>query len=203
MSTATRSISSYGYCNKHLRIRHRSNPPILIPCHVPRFSTSKLGCSFSENQLLYLSSTNRRVRTGCNTKTETNASNNVQPGSPVPPKQPLSTWINCARWTLSIILSAWKNKLDQLLRIEGEVKSAIDMLGKAGEGVEEIIEAVEDKLPDGSKLKRVALVIENAAKEIIKYAQLASAFFQKIIKVEQEVEDIIDPITDEVKDMDK
>ncbi|CAH2051891.1 unnamed protein product [Thlaspi arvense] len=126
------------------------------------------------------------------------------------PKQ----WFNFPSWgrwaigsAISLVLSFWNNKrIQKLKQIEGEAELAVEgveavaeMVEKVASATEKLAEEVTEKLPEKSKLKQAALVLENISKVAAHEAHTTQEFLHKVEKVTQDLDDLeamIEPLVD-------
>ncbi|KAG1334599.1 hypothetical protein COCNU_03G007180 [Cocos nucifera] len=190
-----RSLASYWRRNIHLLDRHGSHPHDLM--HVSRLqwtavADQRRNCSGDQHA-------------GAKSKIGENVARESFRTS-TPPRSPFS-W---ARWAfgsiLALILPFWQNKWMTLLRIEGEVEMAADIVENAAEMVEKVATVTEkvssqvaDRLPEDGKLKNAALLVENVAKEAAEEAHLAKDIIHKVDELKNDVEMLLEPILETEK----
>ncbi|XP_021740282.1 uncharacterized protein LOC110706641 isoform X2 [Chenopodium quinoa] len=116
------------------------------------------------------------------------------PSSPTPAGFPgRKGWIAGA--VLALLLSFLKDKWGPLFLLRKEVDQRLQTVEDVAEGLEKLADKVEhmaedigEKLPEGSSLKRVATLIEDAAEKVELAAHLTDTAIDKI----QELEDQVD-----------
>ncbi|ESQ51122.1 hypothetical protein EUTSA_v10022863mg [Eutrema salsugineum] len=119
-----------------------------------------------------------------------NGSNNSKFQSS-PPKP----WLNVPSWgrwligsTISLVLSFWNNKrMQKLKRIDGEAELAVEGVEAVAEMVEKVATATEtmaeemtEKLPEKSKFKQMALVLEHISEVAAHEAHITEDFLHKV-----------------------
>ncbi|KFK39953.1 hypothetical protein AALP_AA3G310800 [Arabis alpina] len=129
-----------------------------------------------------------------------NGSNNAKM-QPSPPNR----WFNFPSWgrwvigsAISLVLSFWNNqRIQKLKRIEGEaelvvegVEAVAEMVEKVATATDEMAEEMEEKLPEKSKLKQVALVLEHISEAAAHEAHVTQEFLHKVEKVTQDIDDL-------------
>ncbi|PIM98816.1 hypothetical protein CDL12_28698 [Handroanthus impetiginosus] len=133
----------------------------------------------------------------------------VQPAVPAPPKFGFSNWV---KWllgsVLSLLLPFWKNKWDYLLTFEGKAEKVVEEVDVVTEVVEKVattadkaLAEVANQLPDNSKLKEVAQVMERASRVAAQDAQLIDNVIHKVGDVKQDLEDLetmVEPIVEKI-----
>ncbi|CAK9313047.1 unnamed protein product [Citrullus colocynthis] len=75
--------------------------------------------------------------------------------------------------------------------MEKVVEDVAEMVETAGERVDKVAEEIGEHLPEGSKLQKAALFVENAAERIAKDADLAGDIIEKIEAAENELSSFI------------
>ncbi|XP_010518257.1 PREDICTED: uncharacterized protein LOC104793566 isoform X1 [Camelina sativa] len=129
---------------------------------------------------------------------------NVSNDSKMQPSPP-SQWFNFPSWgrwvigsAMSLVLSFWNNKrIQKLKRIEVEaglvvegVEAVAEMVEKVATATDEMAEAMAEKLPEKSKMKQVALVLEHISEVAAHEAHLTQDFLHKVEKVTQDLDDL-------------
>ncbi|CAA7038115.1 unnamed protein product [Microthlaspi erraticum] len=140
-----------------------------------------------------------------------NGSNNSKM-QPSPPNSWFS-WPSWGRWVIgsviSLMLSFWNNeRIQKLKRIEGEAELAVEgveavaeMVEKVATATDEMAEEMAEKLPEKSKLKQVALVLEHISEVAAHEAHITKDFLHKVEKVTQDLDDLeamIEPLVDKI-----
>ncbi|KAK1370865.1 hypothetical protein POM88_036957 [Heracleum sosnowskyi] len=131
----------------------------------------------------------------------------MQPGTPIPSGNPSGT--NWKGWVvgllLSIVLPFYRTKLTSFLALKKEVETVVDtaeiildVVEKVAEEVVEIADILEEKLPEGGKMKNAIERVETVAREIAKDADLLEDLLQKVEKAEKEVGNMIEPVIDQI-----
>ena len=91
----------------------------------------------------------------------------------------------------------------KILRIEGEVEKDVETVAEAVEAVAKVTEKiaadVADAIPGDGRLKQVALEVEHIAEEVAKDADQAEAFLHKVDQIKEEIEELIEPLTEKTK----
>ncbi|KAJ8433801.1 hypothetical protein Cgig2_025964 [Carnegiea gigantea] len=122
------------------------------------------------------------------------ANDSAQPAPPPPPtapSDPSPTPTGRKEWIAGIMItlllpflkSKWgplllfKDKFDTELQ---KVDAAVEAVENVAEGVEKAAEDLAEKLPNGSRLKNAADVVEHAAEKVAKDAHLADAAIHKV-----------------------
>ncbi|VVA99180.1 unnamed protein product [Arabis nemorensis] len=134
-----------------------------------------------------------------------NAGNNhISNGSKMQPSPP-NRWFNFPSWgrwvigsAISLVLSFWNNeRMQKLKRIEGEaelvvegVEAVAEMVEKVATATDEMAEEMAEKLPEKSKLKQVALVLEHVSEAAAHEAHVTQDFLHKVEKVTQDMDDL-------------
>ncbi|KAM7520809.1 hypothetical protein LguiB_019771 [Lonicera macranthoides] len=85
-------------------------------------------------------------------------------------------------------LLKWTKELEAA---EERVEEMAEAIEKVAVEVEKVAEDVAENLPEGGRFKVAVTFVENAAKEVIKDADLVEEFIHKVEEVEKEVESII------------
>ncbi|XP_073261855.1 uncharacterized protein [Populus alba] len=142
-------------------------------------TVSKIGQGLSMHQGLQLivASSNKWRRSHFNMT----MSDKVVPPVPNPPGSNFPAW---AKWILGSILSVflpfWKQKREELKRMEDEVEHVAEEIEKVAAVAEKVSEAVAEVLPENGKLKETALLIEHVTKATAYDAKLTQDFVHKI-----------------------
>ncbi|KAG6741480.1 hypothetical protein POTOM_054740 [Populus tomentosa] len=136
-------------------------------------------------------------------------SDEVVPPVPNPPGSNFPTW---AKWILGSILSVflpfWKQKGEELKRIEGEAEIIVDEVEHVAEEIEKVAtvaekvsEEVAEVLPENGKLKETALLIEHVTKAAAYDAKLTQDFIHKVDAVKHDIDDLkimVDPVIEKI-----
>lgn len=141
------------------------------------------------------------------------------PPTPTPSPQPPSrgrftNWVRLVFGSvISILVAFWMPKWTSFLKIRGkaevvmhEIEQAAEVVEKVATVVEKVSEEVADNLPNDSKLKEAASIVEHISKEAAKDALIAQEIIHKIDDAEQDLEDvgeIIEPIIENIVHTDK
>ncbi|KAF6170286.1 hypothetical protein GIB67_042976 [Kingdonia uniflora] len=134
-------------------------------------------------------------------KMDMNAVNNVIPGgAPLPSGSPFPGWSNWMLLTLiPMILPFFKSKWGPLLLLKQradtilqEVEDMAELVEDAARKVDRIADDVTEKLPEGSKLKKVISMVDHVVEDTIKVADLAEEIIDRVQDVEQKVETLIE-----------
>ncbi|KAM7479006.1 hypothetical protein LguiA_027219 [Lonicera macranthoides] len=130
----------------------------------------------------------------------------IQP-APAPPRPSFPVWLT---WVLGSLLSfflpSWKQKLDNLLLLEGKVEKIVEEVETVAEEVEKVATISEkvsadvaDKLSNNTRLKEAALTIEHLSNVTAKDAQLTNDFLHKVGDLEEDLKElktIVEPVFD-------
>lgn len=127
---------------------------------------------------------------------------------------PPNPWFNLPSWgrwvigsAISVVLSFWNNnRMQKLKRIKADAELAVEgmeavaeMVEKVATATEEMAEVMEKNLPEQSKLKQVAVVLEHISEVAAHEAHLTQDFLHKVEEVAQdldELEAMIEPLVD-------
>ncbi|KAI3952427.1 hypothetical protein MKX01_005294 [Papaver californicum] len=133
---------------------------------------------------------------------ELNAIENLPAGTPTPtpPGPPNRGWFNWILWTvIPMLFPFFKSKTSPLALLRQTVDTVVNIVDDAAEVLEDAAEEVvkitdefEDKLPEGSVLKKAMGSIHEVAEEAIKVADLAEDLIDKGEALEQKIEDSIE-----------
>ncbi|XP_037443108.1 uncharacterized protein LOC119311563 [Triticum dicoccoides] len=123
------------------------------------------------------------------------------------PAAGFSTWARLAIGsTVAIAAPFLHSKSASILRIGNEVEMVKDAAETAAEVVEEVATAAErvssevaGHLPEDGRLRRAAVAVEHASKEVAEEAHLARDIIHKVDEIEEDVKAIIEPIMDHGK----
>ncbi|KAL8536223.1 hypothetical protein ACS0TY_011742 [Phlomoides rotata] len=133
----------------------------------------------------------------------------VQQTTPFPSKFVFSKWMKRVLGSLVLVLLPfWKNKWDTLLTLEGEaekvveeVEVVVEVVEKVATTAEKVAEVVEKQLPNNSKIKEAAQVVEHVSSVAAHNVQLIQNLINKVDDVKQDVEElekIVEPIVDKM-----
>ncbi|CAJ1936104.1 unnamed protein product [Sphenostylis stenocarpa] len=138
----------------------------------------------------------------------------LQSEAPAPASKSFSFsyWL---RWVLGMVLSLllpfWKPYWKQLQRIEGEAEFVVEeaeavakVVEKVATVAEKVSEDVAEMLPEDGKLRKAALVVERASKEVAHDAQLTEQFIHKVEELKNDLDDIeafVEPVIDKIVKM--
>ncbi|XP_065881484.1 uncharacterized protein [Euphorbia lathyris] len=110
----------------------------------------------------------------------------VDPGSVVPPDPssiPWKFWI--VGMLITAILPFW-NKFWPLTKLKDRVDSIVENVEEVAEGIENVAEGIDkvaeelaDHLPEGGRLQKAAMFVEDAAEQAAKNAHLLDQFIDK------------------------
>ncbi|KAL0733079.1 hypothetical protein Bca4012_009289 [Brassica carinata] len=127
---------------------------------------------------------------------------------------PPNPWFNLSSWgrwvigsVISLVLSFWNNnRMQKLKRIKGEaelvvegIEAVAEMVEKVATASEDMAEEMEKNLPEQSKLKQAAVVLEHISEVAAHEAHLTLDLLHKVEKVAQdldELEAMIEPLVD-------
>nr|XP_043627155.1 uncharacterized protein LOC122598635 [Erigeron canadensis]XP_043627156.1 uncharacterized protein LOC122598635 [Erigeron canadensis] len=103
------------------------------------------------------------------------------------------------------MFSVWKQKWDNMLRLEGKVEEVVREAEEVAEVVEKVASKTEklsaevaEKLDNG-ELKHAALIVEHASSVIAKEAQITESFIHKVGHLKQDLMDLetmVEPVID-------
>ncbi|THU62943.1 hypothetical protein C4D60_Mb01t10470 [Musa balbisiana] len=114
--------------------------------------------------------------------------------------------ISTARWILGAAVILAVPFYRRFLKIEGEVKkttkAAVGVVEKVAEVTEKIAMEVAEALPENTKLKQVALEVEEIAEVVDKEAKLAETILEEVDDVVEKVDTLVEPIVDEFEGKD-
>ncbi|KAL0365180.1 UNVERIFIED_CONTAM: hypothetical protein Sangu_0615600 [Sesamum angustifolium] len=109
---------------------------------------------------------------------------------------------------VSLLMPFWKNKWDYLLTLEGEAAKVAEEVEAVAEVVEKVattadkaLTEVANQLPDKSKLKEAAQVMEHVSNVAAHDAQLIENIIEKVGDVKQDLEELermVEPIVDKI-----
>ncbi|KAK4438141.1 hypothetical protein Salat_0148300 [Sesamum alatum] len=136
-------------------------------------------------------------------------SSSDEPPLPAPPRFGFSNWL---KWLLgaavSLLMPFWKNKWDYLLTLGGEAAKVAEEVEVVAEVVEKVATAadkaltgVANQLPDKSKLKEAAKVMEHVSNVAAHDAQFIENIIEKVGDVKQDLEELetlVKPIVDKM-----
>ncbi|KAI3852294.1 hypothetical protein MKX03_018939 [Papaver bracteatum] len=133
---------------------------------------------------------------------ELNAIENLPAGTPLPtpPGPPNSGWFNWILWTvIPMLFPFFKNKMSPLMLLKQKVDTVVGIVDHAAEVLEDVAEEVvkitdefEDKVPEGSALKKAMCSVHEVAEEAIKVADLAEDLVDKGEALEKKMEDLLE-----------
>lgn len=133
---------------------------------------------------------------------ELNAIENLPAGTPLPtpPGPPNSGWFNWILWTvIPMLFPFFKNKMSPLMLLKQKVDTVVGIVDHAAEVLEDVAEEVvkitdefEDKVPEGSALKKAMCSVHEVAVEAIKVADLAEDLVDKGEALEKKMEDLLE-----------
>ncbi|TVU30857.1 hypothetical protein EJB05_22503 [Eragrostis curvula] len=120
------------------------------------------------------------------------------------------TFFTWARLAIGSVLAAATpfvhSKWASLLRIQSEVEAVKDAAEVVAEVVEEtatlaekVSSEIAEQLPEGGRLRPVAVLVEHASKEVAEEAHLAKDIIHKVDEIEEDVKAIIEPFVDHGK----
>ncbi|CAH8387933.1 unnamed protein product [Eruca vesicaria subsp. sativa] len=118
---------------------------------------------------------------------------------------PSNPWFNLPSWgrwligsAIPVVLSFWNNnRMQKLKRIKGEAELVVEgmeavaeMVEKVATATEDMAEVMEKNLPEQSKLKQVAVVLEHISEVAAHEAHLTHDFLHKVEKVAQDLDEL-------------
>ncbi|KAF5448458.1 hypothetical protein F2P56_028993 [Juglans regia] len=125
--------------------------------------------------------------------------------APSPPKLFFFRW---AKWILGSILALslplWNRDWGKLRRIEEaemvveEVEIVAEVVEKVASVAEKVSAEFAEKLPEDSKLKEAALLVERVSKEAAHDAQLTTDFIHKADVLKEDFEALVEPVIDKI-----
>ncbi|KAG8091388.1 hypothetical protein GUJ93_ZPchr0012g19911 [Zizania palustris] len=125
-----------------------------------------------------------------------------------PPRQggertPLFTWARMAIGSVMAMAAPFlQSKWATLLRIRSEVemvKDAAEVVEEVATAAEKVSAEVAEKLPEHGTLRRAAVLVEHASKEVAEEAHLAQDIIHKVEEIEEDVKAMIEPTIDSHK----
>ncbi|GMJ12911.1 hypothetical protein HRI_004960300 [Hibiscus trionum] len=130
-------------------------------------------------------------------------------GSECPSRFNFSLWARCLLGSvLGFFLPFWKIKWANLKRIEGEAEMVVEVAENAAEVVEEVATAAEnmsaeaaEKLPDDSKLKKAAMVVEHVSEITAQDAHVATQIIHQVEGLKHDLdglEALVEPIVHKI-----
>lgn len=157
----------------------------------------------------------RRMSKMYSVKDETEEGGLAEDSAPLPPPPPPPPRFNFpvwARWVLGSVLTfiipIWKQKWTQIRRIEAEAEMVVEGVEIAAEAVEKVATAVEKesadvaaKLPDDSKWKEAASLVERFSEEAAKDARLMGDVLHKVEALKDDatnLEKFVEPIVHKI-----
>ncbi|XP_065880480.1 uncharacterized protein [Euphorbia lathyris] len=129
----------------------------------------------------------------------------VDPGPVVSPDLSSIPWKNwIIGMLIAVILPFWKNKFWPLTKLKDRVDSIVENVEEVAEGIENVAEGIDkvaeelaDHLPEGGRLQKAAMFVEDAAEQAAKNAHLLDQFIDKVQELEKEVESLNKEIKDQ------
>ncbi|KAJ4965271.1 hypothetical protein NE237_017120 [Protea cynaroides] len=131
-----------------------------------------------------------------------------------PPVSPPASKFNFPSWAkwalgsiLTILLPFWKQKWENLKKIEGEVEVIEEEIEKVAEVVEKVADVAEkvsenvaNNIPNDGPFKEAALVAELISKGVANEAHITQEIIHTVDELKEEVEELIDPLGTKGKD---
>ncbi|KAL4279862.1 hypothetical protein GQ457_03G004420 [Hibiscus cannabinus] len=109
---------------------------------------------------------------------------------------------------LGLFLPFWKTKWANLKRIEGEAEMVVEVAENVAEVVEEVATAAEnmsaevaEKLPDGSKLRKAAMVVEHVSEITAQDAHATTQIIHQVERIKHDLdglEALVEPIVHKI-----
>ncbi|KAI3789065.1 hypothetical protein L2E82_01852 [Cichorium intybus] len=172
-----------------------------------RVSKLGYGIGSSMHQALSISSGNSTKRP--ESKMEQEDTLKVRPSDQAPPRPSIFSWV---KWVLGTILpllfSSWKQKWDNMLKLEGkleevdnEAEEVAKVVEKVASTTEKLSAEVAENLNNG-ELKEVALMVEHVSSVTAKDAQMTLDFIHKVGQLKQdltELENMVEPVIDKIE----
>lgn len=93
-------------------------------------------------------------------------------------------------------LKKWQERLEEVVDAAQEV---VEVVEDAAEGLEKVADELGDKLPQGSKLQKAALMIENLANQTTKNTDRLEEALDKVEELENKVEEFLEEQMEESK----
>ncbi|XP_024980629.1 uncharacterized protein LOC112517436 [Cynara cardunculus var. scolymus] len=133
----------------------------------------------------------------------------VQPSDPPPPRPSIFSWV---KWVLGsmlpLLFSFWKQKWDNMLKLEGKVEEVVKEAEEVAEVVEKVASTTEklsaevaEKLQKG-QMKEIALEVEHVSSVAAKDAQMTQDFIHKVGDLKQDLknlETMVEPVIDKIE----
>ncbi|KAF9611147.1 hypothetical protein IFM89_027202 [Coptis chinensis] len=189
MSSTTASFSNYQMERlHHLDTRNMFRSSVHVTSCLP--PTAKHAYCYPTKQHLYLSNINRPGLAYHTIKMDSNAvNNNLNPGPPIPSGSSFPGWSKWMLFTiLPIILPLLSGNWGSLIAIKQKMDTALATVETVAEVIEEvavkvdnIADKITDNLPDGSRLKTAIQMVDLLAENVIKGADLAEEFVDKVL----------------------
>ncbi|GJM84412.1 hypothetical protein PR202_ga00078 [Eleusine coracana subsp. coracana] len=133
-----------------------------------------------------------------------------RPALPHQYEQERTSFFTWARLAIGSVLAVatpfMHSKWASFLRIQSEVEVVKDAVEAVAEVVEEAATLTEkvsseivEQLPEGGRLRPVAVLVEHASKEVADEAHLAKDIIHKVDEIEEDVKAIMEPFVDHGK----
>ncbi|XP_004504826.1 uncharacterized protein [Cicer arietinum] len=174
-----------------------------IQRNIPIVSQARLESSYWMQHSLQFFSTKNNTSTNANRLKK----DEVQPEAPAS----ISTFSSWFKWALCSLLSLvlpflrynWRKlqRIEEAVVVVEEVEKVAEVVEKVAEVAEKVSEDVAEMLPEDGKLKKVALVVENASEQAAHGAKLTEDFIHKVEEVTNDMEDLesfVEPIIDKI-----
>ncbi|XP_065881485.1 uncharacterized protein [Euphorbia lathyris] len=123
----------------------------------------------------------------------------VDPGSVVPPDPssiPWKFWI--VGMLITAILPFWnkfwpltKLKADRVDSIVENVEEVAEGIENVAEGIDKVAEELADHLPEGGRLQKAAMFVEDAAEQAAKNAHLLDQFIDKLEAKDADMDEVL------------
>ncbi|KAI3760775.1 hypothetical protein L1987_51174 [Smallanthus sonchifolius] len=139
---------------------------------------------------------------------------NVEPPTTPPPPPPSGSPGSWKNWAIGILMTfivpffttkggpikLLMQKVDQIVDTAEHISDVVEAVA---DKVDKVVEELSDDLPEGSELKKTLDFIEHGAEKVEKDAQTAGDFIDKVQEMEDKIEEIMVPILEEAKAVDK
>ncbi|KAJ8493547.1 hypothetical protein OPV22_015268 [Ensete ventricosum] len=175
----------------------------LLPCRFPGISTS---VHAHRPLLLLRAATQSPGPAGDDASSPSQEDAQKKNSKAAAPDLPSLPFLNIpiwARWLLGAAVILAVPFYRRILKIEGEVaktvKAAVGVVEKVAEVTVEISKDVAEALPENTKLKQIALEVEEIAQVVDEEAKLAETILKEVDGVVEKVDTLVEPIVDELE----
>ncbi|KAI3736568.1 hypothetical protein L2E82_26428 [Cichorium intybus] len=138
---------------------------------------------------------------------------NAEPAGTPPPSSgpPSGSWKN---WVIGGLMTfivpsvttkggPIKLLLQKVDHIVDTAEQITEMVESVADKVDKVVEELEDDLPEGSQIKKTLDYIEQVAERLEKDAHTAGDFIDKVQEMQEKIEDIMEPVLDEAREVAK